>query len=440
MKKLLFLFLLSCTLCFPQGEIGMDLGQPINPSTGDINPGVDTAIVGVTCTPWVRINFILGPWSSPSDQTLHAGRTWRQAYDEIIDALVAKGIKVYGLIGAEASTYPADTLEQYPGNTTNANAWIARYVYNFVEIVSYFKDRVTVYESFNEPNNWTNSNTAIVHEAWFAKILQEVYLETKCFNGHDIDPTWQVTLVSGALFTFDLNTGGQYIEDTYWYGKNVWAWDWTHQTYGAYPLDGFGQHIYVEQGSSNVAAVTAAMNTNLADFWNKAYTYEDNLNKQIWVSEFGWESAAYGEAFQAQNLTTGFNVLQADSRVRLSLWFTQMDFPGTSWGLYYMGNYAVSDQKQAFTAFKSRNNCSFTTAVAENLAGATLARDDDAYLLRVSGHAECCISDLSGKTLLVFALAGGKDAMRIDLSGLPAGLYLLSVSGGNERRCFKLAK
>lgn len=439
-KVLLILFLCCSGGAFAQGEIGLDVGQPINPSTGDINLGTDTGIVGATCTPWVRINFILGPWSSPNDQTLYSGRTWQQAYDEIIDAFVAKGIKVYGLIGAEAYTYPADTLEQYPGDSASAEAWIQGYVYNFVQIVDMFKDRVRVFESFNEPNNWTNSSTAIVHEAWFAKMLQEIYLNTKYYNNHNLDSLWQVTLVSGALFTFDLNTGGQYMEDTYWYGKNVWAWDWTHQNAGTYPLDGLGQHIYVEQASSNVATVTAAMNTNLNDFWNKAYTYEDDLNKQIWISEFGWESATYGESFQAQNLLTGFGVLQNDSRVRLSLWFTQMDFPGTSWGLYYMGSYAVSDRKLSFTEFQNLNNCSFTTGIAGSSAGATLACKDGIYELSVPRAARCRICDLTGKPLLAFTHAGGGERISIDLTDLPAGMYLLQVSSESGNQCFKLAR
>lgn len=435
------IFLLAFCRCAFSQEIGLDVGQPINPSTGDINWGTDTAVVGLTCTPWVRVNFILGPWSSPGDQTLHSGRTWKQAYDQIINAYMAKGIQVYGLIGAEAYTYPADTLEQYPGNATNADAWIQNYTTNFVAIVDMFKDRIRVYESFNEPNNWTNSSTAIVHAAWFAKLLQEVYLNVKYYNGHDIDPTWQVTLVSGALFTFDLNTGGQFINDTYWYGKNTWAWDWTHQNAGSYPLDGFGQHIYVEQGSSNVAAVTAAMQNNLDDFWNNIYIYEDDPNKRIWISEFGWETGVYGEAFQAQNLTTGFGVLQGDWRVRLSLWFTQSDFPAGDWGLYYMGNYLPSDQKQAFATFKALNTCNYTTELAENsLHNMQLVKNNNDYLLRGGKPADLRLSvyNLTGQAVQFSQRSISKGATQIDLEGLPAGLYLLHVKSQEETRCFKL--
>jgi len=439
--KAIFLsvFLLS-RFSYSQNEIGIDVGQPINPSTGAINLGADTAVVGQTCTPWVRVNFILGPWLSPGDQTLHNGHTWQQAYDEIINAYVAKGIQVYGLIGAEAYTYPADTLEQYPGpDSASSVSWIQNYTANFVQIVDMFKDRVRVFESFNEPNNWTNSPTAIVHEAWFALMLQEIYLNTKYYNGHNIDPAWQVTLVSGALFTFDLNTGGQYISDTYWYGKNVFAWDWTHANVGTYPLDGLGQHIYVAQGDSSAAIVGAAITNNLDGFWNGAFVYEDDPNKRVWISEFGWETGVYGESFQAQNLSTGFNVLQADSRVRLSLWFTQSDFPGGDWGLYYMGTFLPTEQKQSFAAFKSRNNCSLTTGVRGAPTGnLVLFQENGAYFLDNGwpNNTELSLYGLEGRVLNSAKAVRGRN--KIDTGGLSPGIYYLRVLGARGQKTFKL--
>jgi hypothetical protein len=444
----IFLAFFAVNGCYAQNEIGIDIGQPINPSTGAINQGTDTAIVGATCTPWVRVNFILGPWSSPTDNTLHNGKTFQQTYDEIINGFVSKGIQVYALIGAEAYSYPGGTLEQYPGSDSAASvAWIQGYTANFVSIVNMFKDRVRVFESYNEPNNWTNSSTAIVHSAWFALLLQEIYLNTKYFNSHNIDPAWQVTLVSGALFTFDLNTGGQYINDTYWYGKNIFAWDWTHQNAGSYPLDGFGQHIYVAQGDSVISTVTAAINTNLNDFWNNIYVYETDPAKQIWISEFGWETTQYGESFQATNLTTGFNVLQADARVKLSLWFTLSDFPGGDWGIYYMGNYLPTDQKFSYSAFKNRNSCPTNTteiknnSVSQNIC---LARDNEIYFLLCNAEKETrldfSIYSIAGQELRKqkFNLQEGKNKIVVDVLGLSAGLYLLNTKTGGINKTFKL--
>ncbi len=278
-------------------------------------------------------------------------------------------------------------------------------------------------------------------------LLQEVYLNVKYFNTHNLDPAWQVTLVSGALFTFDLNTGGQYINDTYWYGKNIFAWDRAHQNAGAYPLDGFGQHTYVEQGSSVVSTVTAAINTNLNDFWNNIYVYEDDPNKQIWISEFGWESGVYGESFQATNLSTGFNVLQTDARVKLSLWFTLSDFPGGDWGLYYFGNYLSSDQKLAYAAFKNQNSCPVGTtgfesnALSQNLS---LVRDNENYFLFCELENEVDLSfticSVAGQEIKKerFVLHEGKNKIAIDIRDLSPGLYLLNTKFCGINKIFKL--
>lgn len=366
MKKLLLfsISILHFAICNPQSvfsqtRIGLDCNQPIDPSSGAIQANATAAVVATTCTPWVRLNFILGPWSSPSDQTLHSGKTWKQTYDQIVNDFMSQGIQVYGLIGSQATVYPVDMMIAYPGtDSTGAATWIQQYVSNFVEIVDYFKDRVRVYESYNEPNNWDNGYTAVVHPKWFAKILQEVYLNTKYFNGHWGDPSWQVTLVSGPILTHDFDTGGSYINDTYWYGKNELAWDWTHQQTGSYPLDGFGMHIYVAQGSSNSTDVINGMNQNLNNFWNNITSYEGATSKQIWISEFGWQSSAVGYQGQADNLTTGFNLLKNDLRIALATWFCLTDWPGASWGLYELGNFTVADQKISFNAYKNQVNCS----------------------------------------------------------------------------------
>ncbi len=342
-----------------QTGIGIDCNQPIDNSTGAIYLSATTAVVATTCTQWVRVNFILGPWSSPSDQTLHSGKTWKQTYDEIVNGFVQQGIIVYGIIGAQAvSQQIGDKMIAYPGtDSTNAATWENEYLANFVEIVDYFKDRIRVYESYNEPNNWDNGYTSVVHPKWFALMLQDIYLNVKQFNGHSTDPDWQVTLVSGAVLTLDnLGTGG-YINDTYWYGINELAWSWTHQQTGSYPLDGVGMHIYVEQGSSDATTITTAMNQNLNSFWTDIAAYEGATSKQIWVSEFGWQSGIIGYQGQADNLTTSFNVLKNDAHVALALWFTLSDFPGSSWGIYEMGNFTTSDQKLSFNAFKNQVNC-----------------------------------------------------------------------------------
>ncbi len=373
-----------------QTRIGIDCNQPIDNTTGAIYPSATTAVVATTCTPWVRVNFILGPWSSPSDQTLHNGKTWKQTYDEIIDGFVQQGIQVYALVGAQiVSQSIGDKMIAFPGSdSSGAAAWKDEYISNFVQVVDYFKDRIRVYESYNEPNNWDNGYTAVVHAKWFALMLQDVYLNVKYFNGHVNDQAWQVTLVSGAVLTMDnLGTNG-YIAETYWYGINEWAWSWTHQETGSYPLDAIGMHIYVEQGSTSSATITNAMNQNINNFWTDITSYEGATSKQVWISEFGWQSGNVGYQGQADNLTTSFNLLKNDSRIGAALWFTLSDWPGVSWGIYEMGNFDPSDQKLAFNAFKGQVNCYATnlqaTADCDGNVNFNWTNSGNAWLIDVS--------------------------------------------------------
>lgn len=359
----ILLFFLLGKNTFSQTRIGIDCGQPIDNTSGIISQGTSAPILSSICTPWVRVNFILGPWNSPEDTTLYNGKTWLQTYNTIIDSLINSGIEVYALVGAQIVSQPiGDKMIAYPGaDSVGAVAWKDEYIYNFVKVVDYFKNRIRVFESYNEPNNWDNGFTSVVHPQWFALMLQDIYLNVKYFNGHWGDPDWQVTLVSGAILTLDVTTGASYINDVYWYGENIFAWNWTFAQTGSYPLDGVGMHIYVEQGSSNPATVSSAMNYNINDFWNNITFYEGSgTPKQIWVSEFGWESLSYGELFQADNLTTSFSVLRGDPRIAMALWFTLSDWPGGDWGIYYFGSLLPSERKLAFYAFLNETGCTLT--------------------------------------------------------------------------------
>src|SRR3990172_7293705 len=127
-KHFLFLFFcFSFSIGFSQSAICLDLGQPIDNSTGQIYVRYD--VIAQTCTPNVRLNFILGPWNSPDDITLHNGKTWQQTYNEIVDSLTSRGITIYGLIGAQISyNFVGDLLTAYPSDTqadsASADQWV----------------------------------------------------------------------------------------------------------------------------------------------------------------------------------------------------------------------------------------------------------------------------------------------------------------------------
>ena len=142
------------------------------------------------------------------------------------------------------------------------------------------------------------------------------------------------------------------MDNTYWYGKNVWAWDWTHQQTGSYPLDGVGMHIYVQQGSTDPNLISSAMQNNINAIWNTIISYEGwGTQKKIWVSEFGWQSSAVGQNGQANNMTTGFNTLLNDNRIAISTWYTLKDW-GETWGIYDINN----NPKQSYWTFRNIAN------------------------------------------------------------------------------------
>lgn len=304
-------------------EAGIDAGWVVaNGDVVDRLPAIDS--LGVR---WVRINFRLDAWSSPDDPTPHGseGLTWFQAYDRVIDSFVARGYQVYGLINDEAvySTHPHGSDE-----------WIADYVVNATAIVGHFKDRIRHYEIINEPNDWAGGSSARFSPRAFAKILQDTYLEVKHHSGHIDDRCWQVDLVSGALFSFDDNSGAQYLSDVYSIGKNELAWDWTHEATGSYPLDGVGYHMYVAQGSdSPVDAVRSAMQANLDEMKNVVVGYE-GAAKPFYVSEWGFRADAVGERGQADRMAAGFGAMADHGDVALGLYFALQDFPDNPWGVY----------------------------------------------------------------------------------------------------------
>ena len=292
---------------------GLDIGHVVDNGTIHDNH----ALVDSTGVGWVRINLRLDTQNAVDD-------AWFATYDQVIDNYLARGIEVYALINDEAlgSAHPH-----------GSDAWIADYVATAVQIVDHFKNRVRVYEIINEPNDYAGGSTSRFTPAQFAKILQDTYLAVKHDAGHDADACWQVTLVSGPLFSFDNSPSDAYLDQTYSIGKSQLAWDYTHQVTGSYPLDGIGYHMYVAQGldSANADVRTQTL-ANLSAVDAVVTKYE--TSKPFWVSEYGWETAVVGADVQAQRLTAGYAAMAESLKVATAFYFTFQDFPGATYGVY----------------------------------------------------------------------------------------------------------
>ena len=144
-------------------------------------------------------------WSAPDDATRRGPQmlTWYEAYDRLVDELTTHGVQVYGQIGGES--VPG-------GGEPDSDDHVPRYAAAFVQIVDHFRDRVRIFETFNEPNNWRDEKTKrpAVAPLYYAKELQEIYLNTKYDNGASGDPCAQVAIVSGALFSSEDTNAADY--------------------------------------------------------------------------------------------------------------------------------------------------------------------------------------------------------------------------------------
>ncbi len=211
-------------------KLGLNCNAPTD-EQGNITPRLaDPALIADTGVRWVRLNFILRPFTSPTDPA------WIDTYRRIIQGLRARGLKIYGLVGAEAvAGDPGNQFRDAPGNSI-ANDWIRRYAENFRLIVQQFRDDVEVFESFNEPNNWHQLpgetwQQAWIHASWFAVMLQRVFEQVR-----DLD----VTLVSGPLLsTEDGNDAADYLPKVYRAGKKLFG---RGQPGVPFPYDGVGYH------------------------------------------------------------------------------------------------------------------------------------------------------------------------------------------------------
>lgn len=271
----------------------------------DVGHVVDRGVVHdevVDVAGWVRINFRLDTSDTP-DAAFFA------AYDQVVDAYVAHGVEVYALINDEAVSSADDH---------NGDAWRAQYVANATAIIDHFKNRVRTFELINEPNDYAGGTSARFTPHAFALAVQATYQAVK--RDHAGDRCWQVSLVSGPLFSFDGTTAADYLDQVF----SEWA--------GDVPIDGVGYHMYVAQGlDSSTADVGTQMRANLTALSQTITAH--GLDLPIWVSEFGWQAATVGADEQAARMRAGFAAMDAFGRVAGAIYFNYADFPGATYGI-----------------------------------------------------------------------------------------------------------
>lgn len=289
---------------------------------------------------YVRVNFRLDDWSSPSDAALHGGKTWFEVYDHVVDSIVAQGLEPYGLLNDEITTGFARPYD--------SSAFEDAYAANALAVIDRYKDRVRVFETINEPNDWAGGSSARMPADVFARVHARIYDEAK--GKHPGDACWDVSIVTGPLFSFDDNPSDGYLDSVIASGRAGGTWAALRSSLGRDPIDGVGYHVYVAQGEgspdSDVGAKGGA-NLDAIDAVLSKY----GVSAKIWVSEIGFRVPDVTEATQASRLDATWSSLGARADVASLQWFTIQDFPGNGWGLFRIDGFTDADKRPSYARF-----------------------------------------------------------------------------------------
>jgi len=306
---------------------------------------------------WVRINFRLGPYGSDTSG-------FYSAYDTIVNRLRSRGLQVIGLMSNESWPAPGGQADWVANNWEHTggdgyNSYIDGFGYAFARMASHWQGKITYWEIWNEPNAWTSndgngfySGGTFIYPSTFAALLTHCHSQVHYYNNI------AVQVISGGLFGHDIsgfsssNAGADYLNNTYNIGINYTGkFAWTKNTYGSYPLDAIGQHIYINQGG----AVNSTWFGTYMDYVHNVVTSWEGAGttKKTWMTEFGWRTDWVSESTQSANLSSAYNVINGKSYARSGIWFQLDDNPAG--GMYFGIFRSDATQKPAWTTFNTKN-------------------------------------------------------------------------------------
>lgn len=353
-------------------KIGIDANAPIDERTGQIGAQVtDPSIIAGMGVGWVRLNFIIGPWQNPHDTHRPFGKSWQESYQTIIDGFASRGLRIYGLISDQAlGNKPGGSLRSAPEGDLRGDAWIQSYANTFVTIVRMFGNKVALFESFNEPDDWkkdeqpgwSDGTPNWIHPGWFATILQAVHQAVRS------DPSLaHVRLVSGPLQGFDvnMNAGVDYLRRTYEEGKFRYRWG---EPGVPFPFDGVGYHLYIAEGErENVGQRLRDKYNHYMNELRSVITSAEGALKPIFISEFGWANDGSLDHLQPDAMNSALDAILNDASVALGIWFCTQDFPNKPYGLYRQGALSVDQRKAVHGKLQAICNQEMTLTTLETI-------------------------------------------------------------------------
>jgi hypothetical protein len=256
-------------------------------------------------------------------------------YDALLAVAGAHGIDVMAIVLYEST--PPSAGGQAAWNTgydaTGMNAYVQAFVDTTKTLMSRYGDRIKYWEIWNEPNAWTNASyasdpahaggTYIVPKV-YAKLLAETYVQNKATI-----TSQGLHLIAGGLFAHDIGGGFSPATD---YAQALYAesvWDWMQANEGRrYPWDGFGYHIYIDQGG----ATSSAHLLQYVDAIQQAKVQASDY-VPLWITEFGWQAPrTMSVAQQAANLDVALGAFESRGDVARTFVFKVDDYD--DWGIY----------------------------------------------------------------------------------------------------------
>ena len=306
---------------------------------------------------YVRINFRLGNAPDWADRALLAG------YDAVVDRYRAAGIGILALVNQEATrssqaNWTANNREN--GHGSGDNHFITTlYVQGaLLPLLRHFHDRIGTWELWNEPNVYRSCSGTVctggsfIYPSNFAALLRRSYAAIK-----DPAPAGlglsAVKLIAGGLLSHSIggvlspdNAAAGYLRSTYEMGIYASGWrQFARNHAGRYPLDGLGQHLYIDQNllttRTDVAAYYRWLRESAARFGPPPPSY---------MTEGAWTTGVVSQRTQAQDLDVLYRASSGAGFVPWTIWFELHDAPAI--GGYYGLIEVEGTHKRAFRRYQ----------------------------------------------------------------------------------------